>query len=1117
MAESTFFNNLKKLFSQTAIVTVNKDGKRTVADIDHKQQTNLSSLRDRYTKLQTSFHEQAGSIQSMAYQQVRREVFRDFDAMDNDPIIASALDIYADECLAGDTLIPLLDGTKRTIKDLYESGETDIWLYGLNDSDNTFTPVKADKVSYNGKKQLYEITFDDGTQIKCTSNHIWIDSNGKQIFTDDLTIGQSILALPTKISDNKYMNGYEMIWNGKSYEYIHRVVGNTVQHLVEQKAGLETNQTKILHHTSFDKRNNNPYELEWMGWGVHNKIHADFNKQLWNDINSDPERKSDYYDKLITGQQRFWNSEDSTNHRIAQSERMTLRMNRMSADERKSIYGSVGSDNGMYDNGYKLTGGKNGRYDKTSTRMSDIDVGFVKSEIQKNPKVDILNTLRVKLNVNKFEWHKFIKLLLDQYNVTSSKTLINKILAENSTLLSKFRKYSKEMYNPTQRFTLSDFCISNGIDKCTLQRTVAAAGYGGTTEFASSSNHKVISIEKIGIEDTYDMVNAGDNHIYALESNDGSKLYTHNSTLKNEFGDVMTIRSDNEEVQELLENLFYDILNVEFNLWPWVRNMCKYGDFFLGLEMAEGKGILNVTPHSVYNTERIESSDPRTPSAVRFKVEMDPNIKNEYDNYEMAHFRLLSDTNWLPYGKAMIENGRRLWKQLSLMEDAMLIHRIMRAPEKRVFKVDIGNIKPTEVDNYMQKIINKMKKVPFLDKSSGDYNLKYNMQNLTEDFYLPVRGSDSGTSIDTVGGLEYTAIEDIDYLKDKLFAALKIPRAYLGYEENVCVVPETEIPLLNGEIKTVAELITDYEDGVTNYVYSIDEMNNIVPGQIEWAGMTRKNAKLVRVHLDNEKYIDCTPDHNFMTRDGIWVEAQDLKEGQSLMPLYLSQGGYKNSYTTVYNPATSKYELVHNIVADNYGIKQSNNVIHHSDFNKLNNNPENLDGSMTFWEHRDYHSKLTEYTLNSPENIKNRISDSNWLKSTKIAGKIGGLKSGNKLGEWVKQNGPFNKGIYSGKTVKCPTCGNDFYKHPNSTKIYCSKKCNTNERYNVKYTKITIDELINVASTSKSFLDIAKKLNIDRNTLNRIFDYNNINRVDFITNYMSLAVENKGFINNFKI
>jgi len=262
-------------------------------------------------------------------------------------------------------------------------------------------------------------------------------------------------------------------------------------------------------------------------------------------------------------------------------------------------------------------------------------------------------------------------------------------------------------------------------------------------------------------------------------------IYADESTLKNEFGDTLMVHSDNEKVKDILDNLFYDILNVEFNLWPWVRNMCKYGDFFLGLEVAEGKGIVNVTPHSVYNTERLERTDPTNPNSVKFKITEDPNGKEEYENFEIAHFRLLADTNWLPYGKSMIENGRRLWKQLSLMEDAMLIHRIMRAPEKRVFKIDIGNIPPTEVDNYMQRIINKMKKVPFVDKNTGDYNLKYNMQNLTEDFYLPVRGGDSGTSIDNLAGMEYASIEDIDYLKNKMFAALKIPRAYLGYEENV--------------------------------------------------------------------------------------------------------------------------------------------------------------------------------------------------------------------------------------------------------------------------------------------------------------------------------------------
>jgi hypothetical protein len=262
-------------------------------------------------------------------------------------------------------------------------------------------------------------------------------------------------------------------------------------------------------------------------------------------------------------------------------------------------------------------------------------------------------------------------------------------------------------------------------------------------------------------------------------------IYADESTTKNEYGDVLQIKSTNENVRELLHNLFYDIMNIEFNLWPWVRNLVKYGDAFLALEIAEDKGVINVMPHSIYNVERLEGTDPNNQNYVKYKVELDRFGKKEYEQYEMAHFRMLSDTNFLPYGKSMVEGARRIWKQLSLMEDAMLIHRIMRAPEKRIFKIDIGNINPTEVDGYMQKIINKMKKTPFVNKETGDYNLKYNIQNLTEDFFLPVRGSDSGTSIENLQGLEYAAIEDIEYLRGKLFAALRVPKAYLSYDENV--------------------------------------------------------------------------------------------------------------------------------------------------------------------------------------------------------------------------------------------------------------------------------------------------------------------------------------------
>jgi hypothetical protein len=264
-------------------------------------------------------------------------------------------------------------------------------------------------------------------------------------------------------------------------------------------------------------------------------------------------------------------------------------------------------------------------------------------------------------------------------------------------------------------------------------------------------------------------------------------IYADESTVKDEFGNILTINSKNTQIQEILHNLFYDVLNIEFNLWPWVRNMAKYGDFFLYLDIDPEYGVVNVLPLSVYETIRIEGQDPGNPFSVKFKIENDflSLGKTEFDNYEIAHFRLLSDTNFLPYGKAMIEGGRRVWKQLQLMEDAMLIHRIMRAADKRKILVDIGNIPPAEIDTFMNRIIDRMKKIPLVDPATGDYNLRYNMQNITEDFYLPTRGKDSGTDIQNLPGLQFNAIEDIEYLRNKLMAAFKVPKAFMGYEEDL--------------------------------------------------------------------------------------------------------------------------------------------------------------------------------------------------------------------------------------------------------------------------------------------------------------------------------------------
>ena len=269
------------------------------------------------------------------------------------------------------------------------------------------------------------------------------------------------------------------------------------------------------------------------------------------------------------------------------------------------------------------------------------------------------------------------------------------------------------------------------------------------------------------------------------------------ATIKNDHNEILGIKSSDENIQRVLYNLFYDVLNIEFNLWSWTRNMCKYGDFFLKLEIAEKFGVYNVLPYTVYHMIREEGTDPENPAAVNFRLDPDglassqhPNYLPkrrdeskivEFDNYEIAHFRLISDTNYLPYGRSYLEPARKIFKQVTLMEDAMLIHRIMRAPEKRMFYINVGNVPPAEVEQFMQKTINGMKKTPYIG-DDGQYNLRFNMQNMMEDFYMPVRGGDTSTRIETTKGLEYDGTKDVEYLQAKMFAALKIPKAYFGFE-----------------------------------------------------------------------------------------------------------------------------------------------------------------------------------------------------------------------------------------------------------------------------------------------------------------------------------------------
>lgn len=388
--------------------------------------------------------------------------------------------------------------------------------------------------------------------------------------------------------------------------------------------------------------------------------------------------------------------------------------------------------------------------------------------------------------------------------------------------------------------------------------------------------------------------------------------------LKNDKGEILTVKSSDENIKRALVNLFYDVLNIDFNLWGWVRGMCKYGDFFLKLEISEKYGVYNVVPYSVYHIARLEGIDPENPTRVVFDLDpdglassQDPNYVPKdgrgvirLENYEVAHFRLLTDTNYLPYGRSYIEPGRKIYKQLALAEDAALIHRIMRAPEKRIFYINIGQIPPNEVEQFMQKTINGMKKTPYVGPD-GQYNLRFNMQNMMEDFYIPVRGGDAATRVDTTPGLTYDGITDIRYYQEKLFAALRIPKAYLGFEKDLtgkATLSAEDIKfartieriqrIVEAELTKIA-IVHLYSQGFTGESLTNFELKLSTPSIIfeqEKVALLKEKVDLAKQMTDSKLFSsDYIYEHIFDLSEGDYLEMRDLIREDSKRFFRLSQ------------------------------------------------------------------------------------------------------------------------------------------------------------------------------------------------------------------------------------
>jgi len=299
-------------------------------------------------------------------------------------------------------------------------------------------------------------------------------------------------------------------------------------------------------------------------------------------------------------------------------------------------------------------------------------------------------------------------------------------------------------------------------------------------------------------------------------------IYADEMTTSNEYDRLLNIDCKNHEIKTIIEALFYDVLNIEFNCFGWARSMCKYGDFFLYLDIDDTIGITSVIGMPKNEVERLEGQDKSNPNYVQYQWN---SAGMTFENWQIAHFRILGNDRYSPYGTSVLDPGRRIWRQLVLLEDAMIAYRVVRAPERRIFQIDVGNIPPQDVAQYMEKVKTEMKRNQLVDANTGRVDLRYNPLSLEEDYFIPMRGGVGSDIKSLQGASSLNDIDDVKYLRDKLFAALKIPQAYLtnleGADEDKTTLAQKDIRFARTIHRLQRSLVSELEKMAIVHLYTL--------------------------------------------------------------------------------------------------------------------------------------------------------------------------------------------------------------------------------------------------------------------------------------------------------
>lgn len=350
-------------------------------------------------------------------------------------------------------------------------------------------------------------------------------------------------------------------------------------------------------------------------------------------------------------------------------------------------------------------------------------------------------------------------------------------------------------------------------------------------------------------------------------------IYADEATIPFDNGQIVKVQSKSDRVKSILEDLFSNRLNLNLTARMIIRATAKYGNQYMLLDIDHKHGVKGWKQMPVFNVERIENGiqNPYVSAAAVSSNQVDPNkvdmatkfIWTDADNgqvpfrdWQVAHFRLINDSLYLPYGCSALNGARRHWRQLAMMEDMMLIYRLERSMERRVYKIYVGAIDDADVQAYVEDIANQFKRTPIIDPMTGQIDLRKNI--------MPVWR-------------------------------------------------KTPIPLLDGRTITIEQLAQEFENGNTNYVYSVqDKTHKIVPGKVIWCGKNYTANKMVKITLDDDSYMVMAPEHEVIMRDGSKKRADELEFDEFVMSF--QRGMYKNHEN--YTPTSYKVKTVEFIDGD---------------------------------------------------------------------------------------------------------------------------------------------------------------------------------------------------------